>query len=699
MSAPGASMRAPTIDSLGLGSVLDIYRRGRLPVETADLVDEVFGPANSRGSLVISGANGIVGAGKAMQFASRLQPFGVAIVGLDMPNAPDGIGPKWAGLAASFGQDTAALIMSDVVRLAYDGKRVPASLAGFKPRFLLEAIPEILELKKTHYALFRSAFPGIEIRSVTSGFPSRELGVGIAHPAFPHEINKVFEIVEPQPSTLTKLLWSIGLIPMQVSDDWSFILDVLFCGITLAALRYAASSNMPYWKVDKFIRKHFGPNPLRAHDAIGSKGSDFLTWTCLHDLAKAYGDLFTPTADLAERKDTGQAWYPPNHFRPLVDWSLTKAEEEAFDVAISGPLIQMTALLLHERRAHLPEMNAIGELCAQFRRGMVASIRAMGPAAARARVEAYHRQHPAAAKAAWHPAALDRVAEPEGSQLYVNAEHDGEVGVITISRESYNHDVDAELNRAMDWLRAAKIERVILGSDFHVSTQMVGADTSEFFPALSDASAGQALAERWSATARRLNSDFKVSVGVVTGKRCLGGMLELVTHCHFVIAANGCQLGMPEVTLPVVPGMEGCHWTFRKAQSADWPNLLTLLLTGQPVRAEKAVGWLVDFAGPLDAALKTAWALASGTATGIEQRTPRASALVSVAEQLPALPTTESPAAESARRAILDCIRASCGATIGEALSIQAKHSAEFMRTPTCLKGRVGSEFTRTMKV
>jgi enoyl-CoA hydratase/carnithine racemase len=692
-------LRPSTLESLGLGSTLSIFQRGRLPAETASLVDEVFGPSSARGSLVISGANGIVGAGKAMQFASRLQPFGVAVVGLDMPNAPDGIGQKWAGLASSFGADGASRIMSDIVRLAYDGKQLPPALGGFKPRFLLEAIPEILELKKAHYQLFRKAFPGIEIRSVTSGFPSRELGVGIAHPAFPHEINKVFEIVEEKPSAITKLLWSIGLLPMEVGDHWSFILDVLFCGVTLAALRYAASSNMPYWKIDKFVRKHYGANPLRAHDAIGPKGSDFLTWSCLHHLEQEYGPLFTPTADLVERKETGQAWYPPNHFRPLVDWSLTKADVDTFETAIAGPLIQMTALMLHERRASLPEMNAIGELCAQFRQGVVAMIRAMGPDQAIARVKAYHAKHPAAAKSAWHPEALARVTEPEGQQLYVNAEHDGTAGVITISRESYNRDVDAELNRAIDWLRGARIDRVIVTGDFHLSTQMVGADTSEFFAALDDTAAGQSLAERWTTTARRLHSDFKISVGVVTGKRCLGGMLELLSHCHVLAAVDGVQLGMPEVTLPVVPGMEGCHWTFRKTQPRDWPKLLTLLLSGRPVRAQDAVGWLTDVAGPMETVLSTAWALVSGSTSSVKARAVNEHALTGVTDHLPALPATESPAAEAARQAILDCIRASCAAPLGDALAIQARHSAEFMRSPACKKGRIGAEFTKTMAV
>ena len=133
--------------------------------------------------------------------------------------------------------------------------------------FLYEAIPEILEVKRAHYAVFRQAFPDIAIRSVTSGFPSSALGVGIAHPAFPHQVNKVWEIVEPEPSAVTQLLWAIGLVPVPVSDYWSFVLDVLFCGVTHAGLQYHRASNMPFWKIDKLVRRLLGPNPFRAHDA------------------------------------------------------------------------------------------------------------------------------------------------------------------------------------------------------------------------------------------------------------------------------------------------------------------------------------------------------------------------------------------------------------------------------------------------
>ena len=693
------TMREASLQTLGLGTVLEIFERGKLPATAGDLVDEVFGPEVSRGSLVISGANGMVGAGKAMQLGARLLPFGVRVVGLDFPDAPDGIGGQYPGLVQAFGREGAAEIMANIIRLTYDGKRLPPELKELRPRFLLEAIPELLEVKKAHYQVFRETFPGIEMRSVTSGFPSSELGVGIAHPAFPHQINKIWEIVEEKPSAITKLLWALGLVPVPVGDHWSFVLDVLFCGLTHAATRYHRVSNMPYWKIDKWVRKVIGPNPFRAHDAIGAAGANFLTWSCLHHLAENYGDLFRPTPEMVEHKDSGRDWYPPNHFRPVVDWKLDDEEQDQLKTWILGPLFQMTSLLLHEKRASLQYINAIGELCAQFRRGVLAEIRYRGADDARARVEAYHKLHPEAAAQAWHPEAFDQLEQTAAQQLYVNAEHNGQVGVITIARESYNGDVDAELGRAIDWLKGAGIERVIVTGDFHLATQMVGADTSEFYPAFEQTAEGLRVAQTWSKTARRLATDFKVSVAFVNGKRCLGGMLELLMHCHYLVSDEGAVLGMPEVTLPVVPGMEGCHWPFRKAAETDWPKLYQLLLTGKAVKARDAVGWLADFAGPLEEALSTAWQLATGDGPGVPQRPLAETALSGVADDLGNLPAADSPAMVAGRRAIAESIRASCRAPLSEALGIQAQHSAEFMVSKPCLKGVIGSDYTKTTKI
>jgi enoyl-CoA hydratase/carnithine racemase/3-hydroxyacyl-CoA dehydrogenase len=692
------SMRQSTLHTLGLGSVMDVFRNGRLPVDAGDLVDRVFGGPAERGSLVISGANGIVGAGKMIQLTSRLEPFRVMSISLDRPEAADGIGSQYPRLVEAVGRERADKIMGNIVRMTYDGTTLPANLGDCRPRFLLEAIPEILQIKKAHYRVFREAFPEIEIRSVTSGFPSSELGVGVAHPAFPHEINKVWEVVEQRTSPFTQLLWSLGLIPVPVSDNWSFVLDVLFCGLMLAGLRYHRATNMPFWKIDKCVRKSVGPNPFRAHDIIGAKGATFLTWSCLHHLGEKYGPLFAPTPELEERRETGQNWYPLDHLRPIVDWPMDDEAEDDFTSWIQGALFQMASLILHEQRSHLSHVNAIGELCAQFRRGVLAMIRSVGAKGAIERVEAYHRLHPEAAGCCWYPDVFEQLDAPEWQQLYVNAEHDGSVGVITTSRETYNSDVDAELNRAIDWLKAEGIATVIVTGDFHLATQMVGADTSEFFPALNDVQQGRRLATAWSTTARRFHNEFSVSVGFVNGKRCLGGSLELLMHCHYLVAVENAILGMPEVTLPVVPGMEGCHWPFRKVDRSHWPKLVRLLLGGAPLKAKDAVDWLVDYSGPMEDSLQTAWRLASGGAAGLTARRLDEGML----EGIPAavgLSASESPATQAARKAIMETIRDSCGVPLSGALDVQARHSADFTVTSFCREGSIGAEHSRTMMV
>lgn len=694
----GKTIRKSTLEALGLGTVSAIFNNGKLPVSLEEMVDKVFGDKNNRGAMVISGAGGIVGAGKVMQFASRLMDYNVPIIALDLPGAPDGIAKQYKGLQASFGADGANNIMKNIIKLNYDGQTLPQSLKQYNPKFLLEAIPERLELKKAHYALFKKEYPEIHIWSVTSGFPSKELGVGIAHPAFPHEINKVFEIVEDSTSAQTHLLWAMGLIPMQVSDDWSFVLDVFFCGLLQASIQFCNRTNTPYWKADKYIRQILGPNPFRAHDVIGAKGANFLTWSCLYHLGKEYGALFEPTGELTERKDSGQNWYPANHFRPLVNWQLDEEESEELKSIVYGALIQMTTIMLHEKRTDLSTMTAIGELCAQFTNGIPAFIRKIGSQQALEYVNKYHQLVPKAAQTTWYPETLQNLNTPEWQQLYVNAEHDGTHGFITISRESYNYDVNEELNRAIDWLHSEGIKKVVLTSDFHFSTQMVGADTTEFFVAVNDSHIGEKISSDWSKTARRFYHEFETSIGFVNGKRCMGGMLELMMHCQYLIAPDYVKFAMPEVTLPVIPGMEGCHWVLRKTNTDNHSKMLEMLLHGQQINARQALGFLVDSSGTMNDCLAMTKNILENGDTALPKRKIIENAIPHIASEIEKIKWSENPQILSAQKEIAGCVIASCSATADEALQIQAKVSAQFMSGQLFRKGKIGIEYDKFSK-
>jgi len=140
--------------------------------------------------------------------------------------------------------------------------------------------------------------------------------------------------------------------------------------------------------------------------------------------------------------------------------------------------------------------------------------------------------------------------------------------------------------------------------------------------------------------------------------------------------------------------MEGCHWIFRKTARQWWPRLLHLLLDGKPVKASDGVGWLVDYAGSMADALKTCWALAQGRAAIfrralLDQKVEGVTSVLSDVKP-------GGPGVEAARKAILRTIEASCGATLAEALDIQAELSGEFMGSPAFRNGRVGEAYGKT---
>jgi E-phenylitaconyl-CoA hydratase len=76
---------------------------------------------------------------------------------------------------------------------------------------------------------------------------------------------------------------------------------------------------------------------------------------------------------------------------------------------------------------------------------------------------------------------------------------------------------------------------------------------------------------------------YKPVIAAVNG-HCLGYGLTLVTWCDFVLASDRARFGYPEVRLGI-PAMVGA---LRLPQKIGWPDAMELLLTGEPVDANKA---------------------------------------------------------------------------------------------------------------
>jgi len=67
---------------------------------------------------------------------------------------------------------------------------------------------------------------------------------------------------------------------------------------------------------------------------------------------------------------------------------------------------------------------------------------------------------------------------------------------------------------------------------------------------------------------------------------CLGGGLEIAMACHYRIAAQGIQVGQPEVQIGLIPGAGG---TQRLPRLVGLPDALKMIVAGQPISAEEGL--------------------------------------------------------------------------------------------------------------
>ncbi len=115
---------------------------------------------------------------------------------------------------------------------------------------------------------------------------------------------------------------------------------------------------------------------------------------------------------------------------------------------------------------------------------------------------------------------------------------------------------------------------------------VAGADIKEF-TGITDAASGYQLIRRGQQVLNRLSSLPRPSVAAVHGF-ALGGGLELALACRYRVgvADERLSLGLPEVLLGIHPGFGG---TVRTVRVAGVRPAMELMLSGKPVRAEKAL--------------------------------------------------------------------------------------------------------------
>ncbi len=161
------------------------------------------------------------------------------------------------------------------------------------------------------------------------------------------------------------------------------------------------------------------------------------------------------------------------------------------------------------------------------------------------------------------------------------------IATITINRpqklNALNKATISELHAAFVILEEDKNVQVIIVTGSGEKAFVAGADISEFSNFTSFE--GKNLARKGQEMLFNLVENLKKPVIAAINGFALGGGLELAMSCHFRIASDNAKMGLPEVSLGVIPGYGG---TQRLPQLVGKGKAMELIMTAGMISAEEA---------------------------------------------------------------------------------------------------------------
>ena len=177
-------------------------------------------------------------------------------------------------------------------------------------------------------------------------------------------------------------------------------------------------------------------------------------------------------------------------------------------------------------------------------------------------------------------------------------EEENSIGAITIDRpkklNALNKATILELHEAFKELNADAAIKVIIITGTGNKAFVAGADISEFADFSADE--GEKLAAKGQELLFNLIDNLETPVIAAINGFALGGGLELAMACHFRVASDTAKMGLPEVSLGVIPGYGG---TQRLPQLVGKGKAMELIMTAGMLDGQKALACgLVNYVVP-----------------------------------------------------------------------------------------------------
>ncbi len=184
------------------------------------------------------------------------------------------------------------------------------------------------------------------------------------------------------------------------------------------------------------------------------------------------------------------------------------------------------------------------------------------------------------------------------------------IGTITINRpkklNALNKATIEELHNAFDFLNKDVKTKVIIITGSGQKAFVAGADISEF--ANFSVAQGAELAKNGQDILFDFVENLNTPVIAAVNGFALGGGLELAMAAHFRVASDNAKMGLPEVSLGVIPGYGG---TQRLPQLIGKGKAMELVMTAGMIEAHEAKSLgLVNYVTPIEELLPLAQKIA-----------------------------------------------------------------------------------------
>lgn len=170
------------------------------------------------------------------------------------------------------------------------------------------------------------------------------------------------------------------------------------------------------------------------------------------------------------------------------------------------------------------------------------------------------------------------------------AEKEDGIGIIEINRPSklnaLNQETIGELHSAFQQFDKDENTRAIVVTGSGEKAFVAGADISEFADFGTDQ--GRELSSEGQKSLFDFIENLHTPVIAAINGFALGGGLELAMACHIRVASESARMGLPEVSLGLIPGYGG---TQRLPQLVGKGKAFEMIMTGGMINSAEALKW------------------------------------------------------------------------------------------------------------